>query len=146
MDLLVVLFALRLLGALLLLAFLGGIAWIVYQDMRVVETTMSDRQRRYGYLRVVGSLEEMPARDTLFPLLPITSLGRSPNNTIVLRDNYASSEHALITLRGQQWWLEDLGSRNGTRLNNLPVTGATVISAGDVVMIGNVQLKIELSG
>lgn len=145
MDLLIVLFLLRLLGALLLLAFLGGIGWLIFQDLRLTETMMSDRQRRYGYLRVVASREEMPAVDTLFPLLPVTSMGRSPNNMIVLPDNYASGEHALITLRGQQWWLEDLGSRNGTRLNNLLVEGATVVSAGDVIMIGNVQLKIELN-
>lgn len=145
MSLLVLLFVLRLLSALLLLAFLGGIGWIIYQDMRVAETTMSDRQRRYGNLRVVSSRGETPALDTLFPLLPVTSMGRSPNNLIVLPDNYASGEHALLTLRGQQWWLEDLGSRNGTRLNNLPVAGATVVSAGDIIMIGNTHLKIELN-
>lgn len=145
MNLLVLLFVLRLLSALLLLAFLGGIGWIIYQDMRVAETTMSDRQRRYGNLRVVSSRSETPALDTLFPLLPVTSMGRSPNNLIVLPDNYASGEHALLTLRGQQWWLEDLGSRNGTRLNNLPVAGATVVSAGDIIMIGNTHLKIELN-
>lgn len=145
MSLLVVLFVLRLLSALLLLAFVGGIGWVIYQDMRVAQTTMSDRQRRYGHLRVVSSRSEMPALDTLFPLLPVTSMGRSPNNMIVLPDNYASGEHALLTLRGQQWWLEDLGSRNGTRLNNLPVAGATVVSAGDIIMIGNTHLKIELN-
>ena len=144
MSLLVVLFVLRLVSALLLLAFLAAIGWIIYQDMRVAETTMSDRRRRYGYLRVVNSRAEMPALNTLFPLLPVTSMGRSPNNIIVLPDNYASGEHALLTLRGQQWWLEDLGSRNGTRLNNLPVDGATVVSAGDIIMIGNIHLKIEL--
>ncbi|GAB4158910.1 MAG: hypothetical protein Fur0021_29250 [Candidatus Promineifilaceae bacterium] len=144
MSLLVVLFVLRLVSALLLLAFLGGIGWIIYQDMRVAETIMSDRQRRYGYLRVVSS-RGGPALDTLFPLLPVTSMGRSPNNLIVLPDKYASGEHALLTLRGQQWWLEDLGSRNGTRLNNLPVASATVVSAGDIIMIGNTHLKIELN-
>ena len=83
------------------------------------------------------------ALDTLFPLSSVTSLGRSGGNTIVIDDSYASSEHALITLRGEQWWLEDLGSRNGTSLNDLPVNEAIVLSQGDIITIGDTQLKFE---
>ena len=77
-----------------------------------------------------------------FPLLPVTGIGRNPSNTIVIEDDYASGEHVLIALRGQQWWLEDLGSRNGTLLNGQPLVQAAVISAGDVVTIGHTSLKV----
>lgn len=144
MTLELTLFIFRLLTALLLLLFVGIIGWIIYQDMRQTALALSDRQRQYGSLRVIVSQEsELPVGST-FPLLAVTSMGRAPGNTIVLPDHYASGEHALVTLRGQQWWLEDLDSRNGTRLNDLPVNGATVISAGDVVMVGNTHLKVEL--
>jgi pSer/pThr/pTyr-binding forkhead associated (FHA) protein len=59
-------------------------------------------------------------------------------------DTFASAEHALISWRGGQWWLEDLGSRNGTRLNDETVTAPTVLSAGDVISIGQVKLKVEI--
>ncbi|MFN2181963.1 MAG: FHA domain-containing protein, partial [Candidatus Promineifilaceae bacterium] len=69
----------------------------------------------------------------------------SENNTIVLEDAFVSAEHALLARRDAQWWLEDLNSRNGTLLNDLPLGESTVVSAGDVITIGSVQLKIEPS-
>ncbi|MER3459472.1 MAG: FHA domain-containing protein, partial [Chloroflexota bacterium] len=81
---------------------------------------------------------------TVFPLQPVTSLGRAPTNTVALPDSYASGEHALLSLRGNQWWLEDLGSRNGTFLNGVLITEPVVASAGDIISIGRVQLKVEL--
>src|SRR5215470_10486813 len=79
-----------------------------------------------------------------FPLLPLTSLGRAPTNTITLNDTFASGEHALVTLRGGQWWLEDRGSSNGTLLNGYRIEEPVVISTGDVIGVGQVELKLEL--
>ena len=79
-----------------------------------------------------------------FPLLTITSLGRAPTNTIPVTDNFASSEHALITLRGGQWWLEDRHSRNGTTLNDVPVLQPIVVTNGDIIGIGSVRLRLNL--
>jgi hypothetical protein len=139
-----VLFLLRLLGAALLLAFLGVIAWLIYQDMRMTAAILAEQQRQQGFLRVIAAENGNLAVDTLLPLMSITSIGRATSNTIVLDDHYTSSEHVLITRRSGQWWLEDLNSRNGTLLNNVPLQGAAaVVSAGDIITIGNTQLKIE---
>lgn len=138
------LFILRIVGGLLLLAFLGTIAWFLYRDSQLAAQTMRDRLRRYGWLRLLPAEDEVDPDETRYPLLPVTSLGRAPGNTVVVNDSFASAEHALLTLRGRQWWLEDLGSRNGTRLNESPVDGGTVVSAGDVIGIGQTRLKIEL--
>src|SRR5215207_8310398 len=100
-----ILLLLRLLSAALLLAFLGTIAWLIYHDMKVTVAELSDRQRQYGFLRVIGSELDAPPLGTSFPLLPVTSIGRAPNNTIVLDQGYTSAEHALLTRRGRQWWL-----------------------------------------
>ena len=139
----IVLLLLRLLSTMLLLAFLATIAWLVFQDMRTVRTALADRRRNFGTLRVIAANGDEPFRTVEFPLSPITSIGRAPSNTVVLEDDYVSSEHALIMLRGQQWWLEDLNSRNGTLLNGTALSEATVISPGDVITIGNTRLKIE---
>ena len=80
---------------------------------------------------------------TQYALRPVTSIGRASNNTVMLDDHYASNEHALITLRGGHWWVEDLGSRNGMLLNDLPLQDATVISSGDIITIGSTKLKIQ---
>ena len=134
----------RIVSGLLLLAFLGGIAWLIYRDMQVTTAALADQERPYGRLRIIANEAEHPAVDTTFPLLPITSIGRAASNTVVLPDGYASAEHALITRRQGQWWLEDQGSRNGTLLNDMVLEGTAVISAGDVIAVGGTQLKLEL--
>ena len=139
-----VLLIFRIVSGLLLLAFLGGLAWLIYRDMQVTVAAMAEQERPYGHLRIIANEAELPAVNTIYALLPITSIGRATSNTIVLPDGYASAEHALIIRRQGQWWLEDQGSRNGTLLNDLPVQTAAIISAGDVIAVGGAQLKLEL--
>jgi hypothetical protein len=134
---------LRLLSAALLLAFLALIAWLIYQDLRVTAALLSDRQRHHGYLRILAAASPLLQAGARYPLRAVTTIGRAPSNTIVIDDHYASAEHALISLRGRHWWLEDLGSRNGTLLNDAPLDGAAVISAGDIITIGDAHFKIE---
>jgi hypothetical protein len=140
----VVLFVLRLLSALLLLGFLSVLVWFIYQDLRAVATAVAAQDRIQGRLRVVASTGGKLAVDTLYPVLPVTSIGRANSNTIVLDDGYVSGEHVLLTLRGGNWWAQDLGSRNGTLLNALPLAEPTVVSTGDLLTIGNTQLRLEL--
>ena len=85
-----------------------------------------------------------PRPGRLIPLLPLTSLGRSPTNTIPIHDNYASGEHALVALRGGQWWLEDRQSRNGTMINGMPITQPVIITDGDIIGVGNLSFRLEL--
>ena len=147
MDLLLLL--LRLLLAAALYLFLGAVLFLLWRDLRRSSEVGRVTPRRYGRLVVVGvEPEEEGAEEALrlgmsFPLQPVTSLGRSAVNTVTIPDAYASAEHALLILRGGQWWLEDRGSRNGTTLNAVVINGPTVVSAGDVVGIGRVQLKLE---
>lgn len=134
----------RILSGLLLLGFLGGIAWLIYRDMQVTTAALQEQERPYGRLRIIANEVEHPAVNSTFPLLPITSIGRATSNTIVLPDGFASAEHVLITRREGKWWLEDRGSRNGTLLNDVVLEGTAVISAGDVIAVGGTLLKLEL--
>jgi hypothetical protein len=138
-----VLFLLRLLSAIILLGFLAALAVVVYRDLQRSALESAGEERIQGHLRVVASESETAGVGTIYPLLLVTSIGRSESNTIVLEDGFVSAEHALITRRERQWWLEDLDSRNGTLLNAVPVEEATVVSAGDILTVGSVQMKLE---
>jgi hypothetical protein len=140
----VVLLVLRVMLAAVLYAFLLAGLWIVRRDLAAAAQAIAGRRRRYGQLVVVDSADGAIAPGASYPLLPITSLGRSPTNTVTLADDYASAEHALLMLRGGQWWLQDQGSRNGTTLNGTRIAEPVVVSAGDLVGVGRVQFKIEL--
>ncbi|MDT8306086.1 MAG: FHA domain-containing protein [Anaerolineae bacterium] len=138
MSLAVVLLILRLVGALILLAFLAFIAWLIYLDVRNATRVAAAQEEPHGLLRLLDG-----DAGRVYPLGPVTSIGRAPGNSIVLGDSYASNEHALLMLRGRQWWVEDLNSRNGTLLNGQRLEAATIISPGDVLTIGNSELKLE---
>jgi len=138
------LFALRVLTAAVLLAFATALFVVVWREYRMAAEAADDRRRRRGRLVVTRARESTVEVGNAFPLLPLTSIGRGPTNTIVLDDTFASQEHALVTRRGGQWWLEDRNSSNGTTLNGEPVREPTVISSGDVIGIGQVQFKLEL--
>ena len=139
-----VLFLLRVLLALLLYAFLGSIVYLLWQDVRRAGAEAREREKMRGRLIVVSSNLSSPAVGDALPLRPLTSIGRAPTNSITIPDDTASLEHALISQRDGKWWLEDLGSRNGTLLNGAPVAVPTVISGGDLIGLGHVQFRLEL--
>ena len=140
---LMLLFLLRLAGALLLLAFLGTLMWYLYRDLRASRLTAEEQSTHWGHLRVLAGAEPSLVEDTLIELAPVTTIGRNNRNLIVLDDTYVSGEHALISWRDSQWWLEDLGSRNGTYLNEVLIADPVIISSGDIITIGSVKFKLD---
>jgi pSer/pThr/pTyr-binding forkhead associated (FHA) protein len=73
---------------------------------------------------------------------PVT-LGRAQDCTIVLDDDYASSRHARIFPRDGQWWVEDLGSTNGTYLDRNRLTSPTTVPVGVPVRVGKTVLELR---
>jgi hypothetical protein len=144
MSLEVLLLILRVAAALLLLAFVGALFIMMWRDYHAVSQEVDSRTRKRGRLVVVNGDGTPLKQGMAFPLLPLTSLGRAPTNTIVLNDTFTSNEHALVTMRSGQWWLEDRNSSNGTLLNGYRIEEPVVISAGDVIAVGRVELKLEL--
>jgi len=74
-----------------------------------------------GRLRVVAPGTDVRADPGhIFPLQPVNTLGAEADNTLVLGDQFVSGQHARLTWDGVGWWVEDLGSRNGTRIDGQP--------------------------
>ena len=74
---------------------------------------------------------------------PLT-VGRGRNNDIALpEDDYASSRHARIEPRRDGVWVEDIGSTNGTFVNGIRLTRERRLTPGDVVRIGETDLRYE---
>ncbi len=140
------LLSLRILLAILLYAFLAAVMRLLWRDLRQASTSSSEAVQHGGRLIVIQAEGEMPAVGDAFPLQPVTSIGRSPDNTVVIPDIYVSAQHALLAWREGQWWLEDRDSTNGTLLNATRISSATVVSSGDVIGVGRVQLRVEIGG
>src|SRR5690242_2332147 len=76
-------------------------------------------------------------------LRPVNSLGRHPNNTIQLLDKIVSKEHCIIELRGDHFVLRDLGSLNGTFINNERVRGEAPLKHNDEIALGSTRGRFE---
>lgn len=70
-------------------------------------------------------------------------IGRADDSTLVLDDDYASTRHARISLQGEEWYVEDLGSTNGTYLDRAKVTGPTRVPLGVPVRIGKTVIELR---
>ena len=126
----------------LLYLFLAAVFIVLWRDMRAVAEHSAPARGRNGRLVVLEGSETI-SPGTVMPLQPFSTLGRGPASTILLADTFISAEHASIALRDGRWWLEDLGSRNGTTLNDVRIESAVALSAGDEIGIGRIRLRLE---
>jgi hypothetical protein len=87
-------------------------------------------------------LEPAGLRGRAFPLDEEITLGRAAGCQVPLDDAYASQVHARVFERDGHWYVEDLGSTNGTYLNRRRVAGPMVIKRHDRLQIGNTVLEL----
>lgn len=145
MTLALVLFVLRIISALILIAFLGALFFVIWRDYESAAIEVEASRRIYGRLVSLHELDgSFVSTGEVYPLLPITSMGRAPTNTIRLQDKFASTDHALVSLRNGVWWLEDRQSRNGTSLNGMIIQQPVIVTDGDVINVGAHHFRLEL--
>ena len=70
-------------------------------------------------------------------------IGRADDSTLVLDDDYASTRHARLSLRGSDWYVEDLGSTNGTYLDRAKVTEPSKVPLGVPIRIGKTVIELR---
>jgi Inner membrane component of T3SS, cytoplasmic domain len=146
MDLLdLLILALRIVLVALLYLFLASV-------MRMAASGLRPRRTRgvepvpvpVPVLRLVvlesGSSDLVPGQ--ALDLTDAAILGRAERADVVLADPAVSSEHARVSRVGRAWVISDLGSTNGTRLNDRRVDGDVPLAQGDVVALGNVRFRV----
>ncbi len=84
-----------------------------------------------GFIQLSGQSEPMP-------LTREFTIGRSPDNDLVLNSSSVSRHHARLENRDGCWWLTDLGSQNGTCLNGQLLTAPAALAANDQVRAGDI--------
>lgn len=89
-------------------------------------------------------VSEGPLAGTEIPLGSASiMMGRAQECTLVLDDDYASGKHARLFPQGSRWFLEDLGSTNGTWLGEDQLTRASTVEPGDRIRIGKTVLELR---
>jgi pSer/pThr/pTyr-binding forkhead associated (FHA) protein len=90
-------------------------------------TVFGDNGEKLDTLRLTGQIQ----------------IGRAEACQIKLDDTYVSTFHARIFNRDGSWFVEDLGSTNGTYLNQRRVTSPVEVRAGDRVKLGKTTLELK---
>jgi hypothetical protein len=130
----------RITFVLLLYVFFFLLARALWRDLR---SAVTETGRALGRLIVVSSPGGVPPEGASLPLDAVTSLGRDVNNSVVIDDDFASADHALLTFRGRAWYVEDRGSSNGTFLNGQRIASVAPMGFGDEVQVGRVRFRLE---
>jgi pSer/pThr/pTyr-binding forkhead associated (FHA) protein len=100
------------------------------------------RDRRADGLTLVVTAGSLQGTSLTLSQAPVL-VGRAPECTLVVEDDYSSSRHARFFLRDGAWYVEDLGSTNGTFIGKTRLTAPTRIEIGVPVRIGRTVLELR---
>ncbi len=110
-------------------------------EPRPAAATPSSRGRRAPSAVLVHTVDGQ--KPSTVRLAHATDVGRAASCVITVDDTYVSQQHARFFERDGAWYVEDLGSTNGTYLNDQRVTQAAEVHAGDVVRLGKTVLELR---
>ena len=71
------------------------------------------------------------------------TVGRAPECELRLEDTYASQQHARLFAKNESWFVEDLGSTNGTFVNDQKLAAPAMLQPGDKVRVGQTILELR---
>jgi pSer/pThr/pTyr-binding forkhead associated (FHA) protein len=74
---------------------------------------------------------------------PSMTIGRAPECELLIDDTYASSQHARIFGKNGTWYVEDLGSTNGTFVNDQKLAAPAMVQPGDKIRVGTTVLELR---
>jgi pSer/pThr/pTyr-binding forkhead associated (FHA) protein len=134
------LLVLRLMMALAIYGFLGWGLVILWRDLKQQGEILS--RQRVPVLQV--NLLNGARRERFRFKTPEVIIGRHPGCEWILEHETVSSQHARLLYHHDQWWLEDLDSRNGTFLNEEKITSPVVLANADSVRCGQVTFLVHI--
>lgn len=114
----------------------------LWRAMRTEEAAAA-RPSGLAFLVVQRSHGGGPRVGDRLPLRAVSTIGRDAGNDVVVNDEAASARHATLSFNDGEWWIEDLGSTNGTLLNGVRVADRERMWYGDELEIGRIALRLE---
>ncbi len=135
----VLLWAVRIAFLILLYVFLFRAFGVLQRTMEAERT----QARPIGTLVVERSATRTPRVGERLALRATNAIGRDAGNDVSLPDEAASARHATLEQVEGEWWIEDLGSTNGTLVNGVRIGKRERVRFGDEIGIGRVAMRLE---
>jgi pSer/pThr/pTyr-binding forkhead associated (FHA) protein len=137
----IVLLVLRIAMTVALYAFLVWVLLLMWRTLKR-ETALLSARKTSPLTLALESPDEAP--QTFHFTSGDVLVGRDPDCECILADGTISARHVRFAYHHSQWWVEDLGSRNGTGLNGTPLKTATIVVNGDSIKCGHTTLRVIL--
>jgi pSer/pThr/pTyr-binding forkhead associated (FHA) protein len=137
----VLLLGLRILATVALYSFVGWALYQLWRSLKQEATFLASR--KVIPLTLTIHTSENETHSLHFTQGDIV-MGRDPDCECPLDDAAISARHARLAYHHNQWWLEDLQSTNGTKLNDDSVQTATVVVNGDTIKCGQTAVLVNL--
>ena len=138
--------------ALLFLFIWRSMRWVV-RGLSVAEASSAAEQRGRRPRESAPTLPPGPstllvqgrsdAKPRTLKLSASMTVGRAPECELRLDDTYASQQHARLFARNNSWFVEDLGSTNGTFVNEQKLAAPAMLQAGDKVRVGQTIMELR---
>lgn len=120
---------------------------IMYKDVKTGGRARNNSSGiRYGIEVIQTGVNSTLEQGSVVPIRGIITLGRKPENTIVLTEPFVSGNHAKIYAKNNNLYVEDLNSTNGVYVNNERIQEKYKLVADDEVKIGSAIFKVLKSG
>lgn len=120
---------------------------IMYKDVKTGGKARNNSPGiRYGIEVIQTGVNSTLEQGSVVPIRGIITLGRKPENTIVLTEPFVSGNHAKIYAKNNNLYVEDLNSTNGVYVNNERIQEKYKLVADDEVKIGSAIFKVLKSG
>ena len=111
---------------------------IMYKDVKTGGKARNNSSGiRYGIEVIQTGVNSTLEQGSVVPIRGIITLGRKPENTIVLTEPFVSGNHAKIYAKNNNLYVEDLNSTNGIYVNDEKVEGKIKLTTGDEIKIGS---------
>lgn len=115
---------------------------IMYKDVKTGNKKRINSRKAHG-LEVVETVAESELKpESIIPIRGAITIGRKEDNSIVLNDQFVSSHHAKLFVRNDEFYLEDLGSTNGTYVNDNKIQGRIRLKVEDEIRLGSTIFKV----
>ena len=120
---------------------------IMYKDVKTGGKARNNSSGiRYGIEVIQTGVNSTLEQGSVVPIRGIITLGRKPENTIVLTEPFVSGNHAKIYAKNNNLYVEDLNSTNVVYVNNERIQEKYKLVADDEVKIGSAIFKVLKSG
>lgn len=143
-----VMLGLRIAFIALIYLFLYQIAQVALRELVAIgraeaSRSRSEHRRAQASVTVLSPADSPLDRGARIPVSTYTTVGRSPENALVLDDSFTSSGHAELVREADGWSVRDLSSTNGTYVNDQQIYGPTPVESGDTLRFGNVVVEFN---